>query len=71
MSGSRTAYIQAHAHAVAMLMSIDELLHDLPAPDDEEQSIGWDTVGTVNEVVGRLRATVEFLEGREGDDDGP
>jgi hypothetical protein len=65
VNGAHRAYIQAHCHAVAMLSSIEEMLHDLPAPDDEEQSINWEHVGTVNEVISRLRATVEFMEGRE------
>lgn len=65
MSGAQRAYLQAFRHAIAMVSSIEELLYELPTPDDEEQIINWEQVGTVNEVIGRLRATVEFLEGRE------
>ena len=59
------AYLQSHQQACDLLVQIEELLHDLPAPEDDENPINWAHVGTVNEVVRRLTAVVEFLSGTE------
>lgn len=68
-SSSQRAYTQAHGFAVAMLSAIEELVHGLPATNGGSQSITWEQVGRLNELNCRLRATVDFLEGRRGDDE--
>ena len=59
------AYIQAHQQACDLLAHIEELLHDLPAPGNEESPIHWAHVGTATEVVARLTSVVTFLSGNE------
>ena len=68
MSGTSKAedsYIQTHRQACDLLVHIEELLHDLPAPDNGEVPIDWGHVGTVSEVVARLTNVVAFLSGNE------
>ena len=59
------AYEHAHLEAVGALETIQELLHDLPAPGDDEHPIHWGHVGDVNEVLKRLESVIAFLEGTE------
>lgn len=59
------AYENAHMVALDLLERINELLHDRPAPDDHADRIGWDDVGTTNEVNHRLSAVVALLSGTE------
>ena len=68
MNGTSKAeeiYIQTHRQARDLLAHIEELLHDLPAPDNGEIPIDWAHVGTVSEVVARLTGVVAFLSGKE------
>lgn len=59
------AYDDAHAVARDMLQRVEEALHDLPAPDNDECPVNWSHVATVSEVVRRLADAVAFLEGTE------
>jgi hypothetical protein len=59
------AYQQAHQEACDLLVHIEVLLHDLPAPENDEMPIDWSHVGTVKEVVARLISVVAFLSGSE------
>lgn len=59
------AYQQAHQEACDLLVHIEVLLHDLPAPENDEVGIDWSHVGTVREVVARLNSVVAFLSGNE------
>ena len=69
MSGTNSkaddAYQQAHQEACDLLVHIEVLLHDLPAPENDEAPITWADVGTVGEVVKRLNSVVAFLSGNE------
>lgn len=62
---AEAAYENAHLVAQDLVQRIDELLFDLPAPDNEEYPIRWDNVGTINEVNARLSAVIRFLDGTE------
>ena len=64
-SKAEEAYIQAHRQACDLLVHIEELLHDLPAPGNDELPINWAHVGTASEVVARLTDVVAFLSGNE------
>ena len=55
----------AHLEAVGALDVILELLHDLPAPGNDEYPINWGHVGDLNEINKRLGSVVAFLEGTE------
>ncbi len=59
------AYEHAHLKAVGTLDLILELLHDMPAPGNDEHPINWADVGSVNEVNNRLSSIVAFLEGTD------
>ena len=59
------AYEHAHLEAAGALETIEELLHDLPAPGDDEHSIHWGHVGDVNEALKRLESVIAFLDGTE------
>ena len=48
------AYERAHLEAIGALEAIRGMLHDLPAPGDDENPIDWGHVGTANEVKSRL-----------------
>ena len=69
MSGTNSkaeeTYIQTHRQACDLLVHIEELLHDLPAPGNDEFPINWAHVGTASEVVARLTDVVAFLSGNE------
>ena len=69
MSGTNAnaeeAYLQIHRQACDLLVHIEELLHDLPAPGNEEFPITWAHVGTAREVVARLTGVVAFLSSSE------
>ena len=62
---AEAAYENAHLVAQDMVERIRELLFDLPAPGNDEHSINWADVGSVNEVNNRLSAIVAFLDGTE------
>ena len=62
---AEAAYLQAHTQACDLLGHIEELLHDLPAPENEDLPINWAHVGSVQEVVSRLTSVVAFLSGNE------
>lgn len=55
-------YEETHKHAVGMVDEIKELMFALPAPDEE---INWSDVGTLNEVVRRLRTVISFINNEE------
>lgn len=59
------AYENGHLVAQDLVERIKELLHDLPAPDNDEHPIHWGHVGDINEVNKRLSSVVAFLEGTE------
>jgi hypothetical protein len=59
------AYENAHLIARDLLVRIEELLFDLPAPDSEEHPIDWGHVGSVNHVNELLSRAVAFLENRD------
>ena len=61
---AEAAYENAHLVARDLLQRIDELLHDLPAPGDDEHPIRWTHVGAVTHVAAQLAGVVEFLERR-------
>lgn len=58
---AEAAYENAHLVAQDLVQRIGELLFDLPAPGNDEHSINWADVGTVNEVNKRLSSVVAFL----------
>lgn len=58
-------YIQSHREACDLLVHIEVLLHDLPAPENDEVPIDWSHVGTVREVVARLNGVIAYLSGIE------
>ncbi len=59
------AYEHAHLEATGALDEILELLHDLPAPDNDECPINWAHVGDLTEVNRRLDSIIAFLNGTE------
>jgi hypothetical protein len=59
---AEAAYENAHLVARDLVDRIRELLHDMPAPGDEEHPIHWAHVGDITEVNSRLAALVAFLE---------
>ncbi len=59
---AEAAYENAHLVARDLLQRIDELLHDLPAPGDDEHPIRWTHVGEITHVAAQLAGVVEFLE---------
>ena len=61
----QAAYENAHLVAQDLVGRINDLLFDMPAPDDENQPIDWGHVGSINEVNKRLSSVVAFLEGTE------
>ena len=64
-SNTEEIYIQTHRQACDLLVHIEELLHDLPAPENDEVPVDWGHVGTVSEVVARLTSVVAFLSANE------
>ncbi len=62
---AEAAYENAHLVAQDLVQRIGELLHDLPAPGNDEHPINWADVGSINEVNSRLSTIVAFLEGRD------
>jgi hypothetical protein len=59
---AEAAYENAHLVARDLLERIDELLHEMPAPGDDEHPVHWAHVGDVTEVNSRLASLVAFLE---------
>jgi hypothetical protein len=59
---AQPAYENAHLVARDLLVRIDELLHDLPAPGDDEHPIRWTHVGEITHVAAQLAGVIEFLE---------
>ncbi len=59
---AEAAYENAHLVARDLLQRIDELLHDLPAPGNDEHPIRWTHVGEITHVAAQLAGIVEFLE---------
>jgi hypothetical protein len=55
------AYENAHLVSHDLLDRIGELLQEMPAPDDDQQSIHWGHVGSVTEVNRLLSQIVGFL----------
>ena len=58
---ANAAYENGHLVAQDLLQRINELLHDLPAPDQENAPINWANVGDIVEVNKRLVSVIEFL----------
>lgn len=59
------AYENAHLVAQDLLERIRELLHDQPAPGNEERPISWADVGTLAEVNNRLFGITAYLANAE------
>ena len=63
---AEAAYESAVMVARDLTRRVEELLQDLPAPNDElDVGITWGHVGNVSEVNQRLAAVIAFLEGTE------
>lgn len=59
------AYENARLIARDLLVRIEELLFDMPAPDSETRPVDWSYVGSVNHVNELLSRAVAFLEDRD------
>ena len=55
------AYETGHMIARDLLARIAELLHDLPAPGNDEHPINWAHVGTINHVNSKLSQIIADL----------
>jgi len=64
LTAAEDAFLEAHCEALDLLKGLHLALYDLPAPCGEVP-INWGHVGSLNEVVNRLKATLAFLNGTE------
>ncbi len=59
------AYENAHLVARDLMGRVDELLHDMPAPGDDDHPVHWGHVGSIGHVNSLLDQIVAFLENRD------
>src|SRR4051812_48668302 len=57
------AYVESYATVISYLDKIQNLIHDLPAPESE--NLDWADVGSMNKVKIELQDIVRSLTGRD------
>ena len=63
---AEAAYENAHLVARDLLDRIHELLHDMPAPGNDDHPIHWGHVGDIHQVNTLLLQVVTFLDRQPG-----
>jgi hypothetical protein len=61
---AEAAYETAHIVAQDLVARIQEILTDMPAPEDDAQPIHWGHVGDLTYVNAQLSELVSFFNGR-------